>query len=99
MRVTGVARARLKAAMNRIDINGTATWLRSRSSIVFSFPYRRIGRQVPLYYCDQYVFELLPNDAFARTVGKELYSPSLSLCTTLLTEREIEWKKRAKKHR
>lgn len=31
VRVTGVARARLKAAMNRIDINGTATWLRSRS--------------------------------------------------------------------
>jgi len=31
MRATDHASARLKAAMNRIDINGTATWLQSRS--------------------------------------------------------------------
>lgn len=32
------ASARLKAAMNRIDINGTATWLRSRSWLFFLSP-------------------------------------------------------------
>lgn len=83
------ARARLKAAMNRIDINGTATWLWSLFSklIVFSFLYRRIGRQVPLYYRNEFVTVALTKSPTRTSikVGKEIAQrkPRRSLCSSV----------------
>jgi hypothetical protein len=52
MRTADRASATLKAAMNRIDINGTATWLWSlKVDCLFLFPPScQIGRQVLFYY-------------------------------------------------